>query len=105
MDDTKEPTRQPSIESLTAENTRLAGELEVAQAVIADQAERLSNVEAAQTEDAPVVVTFEKKQYRVLGKAVQVLGRVVKAADLGKDKEALAFLVESQSGLLVPIGK
>ena len=105
MADTKPETRQPTIESLTAENVRLQGELDVAQGIVAEQAERLSNVEAAQTVDAAVVVTHDKKQYRVIGKAVQVKGRIVKADELGKDKEALAFLVESQSGLLVPIEK
>lgn len=101
----KEETRQPTIESLTAENVRLQGELDVAQAIIAGQAEQLANSETAQQQGNVVVVTYDKQQYRVLGKKFTIKGAALTAEELGKNKEALKFLVESKSGLLVPIAK
>ncbi|RSK44701.1 hypothetical protein [Hymenobacter perfusus] len=101
----KEETRQPTVESLTAENVRLQGELDVAQAVIAGQAEQLANVETAQKQGDVVVVSYEKQQYRVLAKKFSIKGEEIKAEELGKNKAALKFLVESKSGLLVPIVK
>ena len=101
----QEDTRQPTIESLTAENVRLQGELELAQSIIAGQAEQLANSETAQQQGSVVVVTYEKQQYRVLGKKFTIKGTVIAAEELGKNKEALKFLVESKSGLLVPIVK
>lgn len=101
----KETTRQPTIESLTAENVRLQGELDVAQAVIAGQAEQLANVETAQQQGNVIVVTYDKQQYRVLAKKFAIKGEEITAEQLGKNKEALKHLVESKSGLLVPIVK
>ncbi|SHL87438.1 hypothetical protein [Hymenobacter psychrotolerans] len=101
----KEETRQPTIESLTAENTRLQGELELAQGIIAGQAEQLANVETAQQHGDVVVVSYGKQQYRVLAKKFHIKGAEVKAEDLGKNQEALKHLVESKSGLLAPVAK
>ncbi|OWP62894.1 hypothetical protein CDA63_11795 [Hymenobacter amundsenii] len=146
-ENTNEETRQPTIESLTAQNTQLQGDVDAAkgqlattksqlakaeeklagyknqldavkgelatangeraaaQAIITGQAEQLANVEAAQTQADVIVVTYEKQQYRVLGKKFRIKNVEVKAEELGKNKEALKFLVESKSGLLVPIEK
>lgn len=101
----KEETRQPTIESLTADNVRLQGELDVAQGIIAGQAEQLANSETAQKQGNVIVVTYDKQQYRVLGRKFTVKGQEIKAEQLGKNKEALKYLVESKSGLLVPIVK
>lgn len=101
----KEETRKPTIESLTAENARLQGELEASQGIVAGLTEQLANVETSQKQSDVVVVTYEKQQYRVLAKKFQVKGQEVEAKDLGKNKEALQHLVESKSGLLVLIVK
>ena len=100
-----EETRKPTVESLTAENVRLQGELDVAQGIIAGQAEQLANSETAHKQGNVVIVSHDKQQYRVLAKEFQVKGQKIKAEELGKNKEALAYLVESKSGLLVPVVK
>ncbi|WBA42973.1 hypothetical protein [Hymenobacter canadensis] len=101
----KEETRQPTIESLTADNVRLQGELELAQSIIAGQAEQLANSETAQQQGNVIVVSYDKQQYRVLGRKFSIKGEEITAEALGKNKAALKHLVESKSGLLVPIGK
>ncbi|MBC6698885.1 hypothetical protein [Hymenobacter sp. BT190] len=100
-----EQTRQPTIESLTAENVRLQGELELAQGIIAGQAEQIANSETAQQQGTAVIVTHEQKQYRVLGKQFTVKGELIKAEDLGKNKEAVKHLIETKSGLLQLVPK
>lgn len=146
-ENTTEETRQPSVESVTAENNRLQGELDTtksqlatakqqladakeklavaksqqdtlkgelattktdlkaAKAVIDGQAEALKNAESVAAASDLTIVTYKGQQYRVVGKQFKVKGEVVKAEDLAKNEEALKYLVESKSGLLVPITK
>ncbi|WP_400194062.1 hypothetical protein [Hymenobacter sp. B81] len=106
------PAPEPTIESLTAdnarltqENTQLREELAAAQVVIAEQGEALANAEAAQAVDKVIIVTYDGKQYRVLGKQFNIKGELVKAEELGKNKEALQHLVDTKSGLLQPVAK
>lgn len=87
-------------QALVQANAELNGELSAAGTIIAGQAEQLANAETAQAEAAVVIVTHEQKQYRVLGKQFNVKGEVIKAEDLGKNKEALKHLVDTKSGLL-----
>ncbi|WBO86258.1 hypothetical protein [Hymenobacter yonginensis] len=101
----KSETRQPTIESLTTENTRLQGELDAANIVIAGQAAALKKAETAAAASDAIVVTHEDKQYRVLGKQFRIKGELVKAEELEKNPEALKLLVDSKSGLLVLITK
>ncbi|MCA8830539.1 hypothetical protein [Hymenobacter pini] len=101
----KPENRQPTIESLTAENIRLQGELNAANIVIAGQAAALKKAEAVAGASDAIVVTHEEKQYRVLGKKFKVKGQEVKAEELEQNPEAIKHLVDSKSGLLVLITK
>ncbi|GAA3953954.1 hypothetical protein [Hymenobacter algoricola] len=86
--------------TLTAENKQLKADAKASEGIIAGQAKKLANIEAAQGEDAPIVVTHEDNQYRVLGKQFNIKGAIVKASELGENEEAVKHLVVTQSDLL-----
>jgi hypothetical protein len=69
------------------------------------EAKQLANSATAQQQGSVVVVTYEKQQSRVLGRKFSIKGEEITAEALGKNKAAFKHLVESKSGLLVPIGR
>lgn len=67
--------------------------------IIEGQNEQLKVAEA-QAESGRVVVTHEKKQYRVLVQELDLDGTILKAEDLKTNAEAVAKLLKRKSGLL-----
>ncbi|WP_210519915.1 hypothetical protein [Hymenobacter terricola] len=78
-------------------------ELEEAEGVIAEQTTKLAEADA-KGGDA-VIVTHEKKQYRVIGKQLNVDGHVHTAESLTKNPDVVAQLVRSESGFLQLVEK
>ena len=98
-------TLEQKIARLEAENAKYQQELTDTQGIVAEQAEALANAEASKTEGAAIIVTYEKQQYRVIGKQFTIKGALVKAEELSTNKEAVKHLVETKSGLLQLIEK
>ncbi|SHL26728.1 hypothetical protein [Hymenobacter psychrotolerans] len=91
-------TPEQKIARLEAENAQLKQDNATAEEAIGDLSEKLSNAEAATP--TLVVVTHDKTQYQVLAQQFNYEGTEVKAKDLQKNKEVLAALVKTGSGLL-----
>ncbi|HEX8348338.1 MAG TPA: hypothetical protein VF598_00120, partial [Hymenobacter sp.] len=89
-----------TITELQNENKSLSEDLDNAEVLINEQTEKLANAVVANGPNAPVIVSHDGKKYRVLGKKINVDGQSVLVADLVNNKELVAKLVESGSGLL-----
>jgi septal ring factor EnvC (AmiA/AmiB activator) len=103
-------TATTKLEKVTAErdelkrkNAEQAEELAQAEQVIGEQTEKLA-VADAKGGDA-VIVTHERKQYRVIGKQLNVDGHVHTAESLTKNPDVVAALVRSESGFLQLVSK
>ncbi|MCA8831954.1 hypothetical protein [Hymenobacter pini] len=94
-------TPEQELARLRSENAKLKEENATATATLEEMGEQLANAEAAAPEQ--VVVKHENAQYRVLAQKFQHKGQEVKAADLKKNKELVAELIKSGSGLLQKI--
>lgn len=90
------------VELKTAHAER-ASELKQAEAIIDEQTQKLA-VADAKGGDA-VIVTHERKQYRVIGKQLNVEGHVHTAESLTKNPDVVAQLVRSESGFLQLVSK
>lgn len=63
-----------------------------------------SQLDAQSKAGAPSIVNIGKTKYRLASKKVNVPGfGTLTAVELGKNKEALKYLVESKSGVLVEV--
>lgn len=90
-------------QELKAAHTERASELKQAEAIIEEQTQKLA-VADAKGGDA-VIVSHEKKQYRVIGKQVNVDGHVHTAESLTKNPDVVAQLVRTESGFLQLVSK
>ena len=90
-------------QELKTSHTERASELKQAEAIIEEQTQKLA-VADAKGGDA-VIVTHEKKQYRVIGKQLNVEGHVHTAESLTKNPDVVAQLVRSESGFLQLVSK
>ena len=90
-------------QELKAAHTERASELKQAEAIIEEQTQKLA-VADAKGGDA-VIVSHEKKQYRVIGKQLNVDGHVHTAESLTKNPDVVAQLVRSESGFLQLVSK
>ena len=102
----KEQTLTPE-QQIEALKTKLAEQQAVAaaeaaakDAIIEGQAEKLKEAEA-QGQEGRLVITHERKQYRVLAKQFDLgNGETVQAEELKTNKELVADLLKRKSGLL-----
>lgn len=90
-------------EELKSAHKEKTSELKQAEAIIDEQTQKLA-VADAKGGDA-VIVTHERKQYRVIGKQLNVEGHVHTAESLTKNPDVVAQLVRSESGFLQLVSK
>lgn len=98
-----EETLEQKVARLERENLDLKKENETATTTIVEMSEKLANAEAVAPEQ--VVVTHDKKQYRVLAHKFNHNGAEIAASNLQANKEVLAELVKMKSGVLQLITK
>ena len=96
-------TLEEKIARLERENFDLKQENTEAVTTIGEMSEKLANAEAVAPEQ--VVVTHERKQYRVLAHKFHHKGAEIAASNLQANKDVLAQLVEMKSGVLQLITK
>ncbi|WP_310395718.1 hypothetical protein [Hymenobacter sp.] len=102
-EDTKEATAAELKKQVTSLKQELADtkeELATANGIIQEVTQRLENADAIQAESATHVLTFEKKQYRVLAARLQHKGTKYEAKDLSKHPEVLKDLIGDGKGLV-----
>ena len=98
-----EETLEQKIERLERENAQLQEDKVIAEETVVELSEKLANAEAVAPEQ--VIVTHERKQYRVLAHKFHHKGAEIAASNLQANKEVLAELVKMKSGLLQLITK
>jgi chromosome segregation ATPase len=75
-------------------------ELAIANGLVEEVTQRLENADAIAAESSTHVLTFEKKQYRVLATTVQHKGVKYEAKDLSQHPEVLKDLIGDGKGLV-----
>jgi hypothetical protein len=98
-----EETLEQKVARLERENFDLKQENTDALTTVGELSEKLANAEAVAPEQ--VVVTHDKKQYRVLAHKFNHNGAEIAASNLQANKEVLADLVKMKSGVLQLITK
>lgn len=93
-------------DTLASANSDLAAQLEekvdelaTAEALIEQQTEQLKSAEVGQAL-GPVIVTYEKEQYRLLVPHFSHAGNLIESASLRQNPDLVRQLVEGGSGLL-----
>ena len=86
--------------ALLDELAEVKEELATANEIVEEVTQRLENADAIQAESATHVLTFEKKQYKVLAAKVQHKGVTYDAKDLSKHQDVLKDLIGDGKGLV-----
>lgn len=89
---------QSDIKTHVSEKGKLQTDLTQASGIIAEQHERLTKAESAP--ELGVIITVDKKKYRVVAPKFIHAGKTVTAAELKEDKELQAKLVATNSAIL-----
>lgn len=91
---------ETALKGKEAENLELRTQIDGALEIIKEQSIALTKAEDAGPD---VIITFDKKKYKVTAKSFNIAGIVVTAAELKTDKALQEKLISRKSSILQPI--
>lgn len=91
---------ETALKGKEAENLELKTQVDGALEIIKEQSIALTKAEDAGPD---VIITFDKKKYKVTAKSFNIAGTVVTAAELKTDKVLQEKLISKKSSILQPI--